>query len=369
MSSDETDEIVWKNYTNRHKRRLANKRSLTEFKKIYKKVKKDKAYHIVNHEDNQMDFFCNYSHTKNVVSLQPTDNIINVQVAAKDYESKNKEIFNKYNTSEDLEIQSGNRKNDTENVVNNRNCMDFEIASDASDEFEQNDVNFEIKQWAMDYKICLNALTSLLQILNKRTNITFPKDGRTLMKTPKTINIICMDEGFYCHFGVELAIHKIIEDRISSKIYNFTINLIVSTDGAPIGISSGKAIWPILCYKLLPKVRIIGIYYGQNKPKDSNKFLEAFVNELISYISYGFVYNGISYKIRLHALVCDAPAKAFVLKVKNHTGYNSCTKYLIHGDRIDDTICFPMENNPLLRNDEIFRNFEFMKIIRLLKPF
>lgn len=112
--------------------------------------------------------------------------------------------------------------------------------------------------------------------------------------------------------------------------------------------------------KLLPKVRIIGIYYGQNKPKDSNKFLEAFVNELISYISYGFVYNGISYKIRLHALVCDAPAKAFVLKVKNHTGYNSCTKCLIHGDRIDDTTCFPMENNhPLLRNDEIFRNFGY----------
>jgi len=110
MSSDEIDEIVWKNYTNRHKRRLANKRSLTEFKKIYKKVKEDKAYPVVNYEYNQMDFFCN-SHTKNVVSLQPTDNIINVQVPAKDYESKNKEIFNKYDTSEELEIQSGNREN------------------------------------------------------------------------------------------------------------------------------------------------------------------------------------------------------------------------------------------------------------------
>jgi len=43
---------------------------------------------------------------------------------------------------------------------------------------------FEIKQWAADNKICLNALTSLLRILNKRSNVTFPKDGRTLMKTP-----------------------------------------------------------------------------------------------------------------------------------------------------------------------------------------
>jgi len=48
------------------------------------------------------------------------------------------------------------------------------------------------------------------------------------------------------------------------------------------------------------------------------------------------VYNGTSYEIRLHALVCDDPAKVFVLKVKNHTGYDSCIKCLIHGDRIND---------------------------------
>jgi len=220
---------------------------------------------------------------------------------------------------------------------------------------------FEIKQWAADNKICLNALTSLLRILNKRSNVTFPKDGRTLMKTPRTANTTSMDKGFYCHFGVELAIHAMIKDRISSKIDDCLINLIVSTDGAPLAVSSGKVIWPIMCSdKLLPKVRIIGIYYGQSKPADSNKFLEAFVNELIPLINNGVIYNEISYDIRLHAVVCDAPAKAFILKVKNHTGYDSCTKCLIHGDRIDDTTCFPMEyNHPLLRDDEVFKNFGY----------
>jgi len=128
--------------------------------------------------------------------------------------------------------------------------------------FEQN-FKSEIKQWTINHKICLNALTSLLQILNRKTTVIFPTDARTLMTTPRKINIISMANGSYCHFGVEPAIHKIIEDRINSKIDNLKINLIVSTDGAPIGISSGKAIWSIFCSdELLPKVRVIGIFYG-----------------------------------------------------------------------------------------------------------
>lgn len=249
---------------------------------------------------------------------------------------------------------------DIENIeINNR--RDSEVASNISYELEENDFKSEITQWAVDHKICINALTSLLQILNKRSNVKFPKDGRTLMCTPRATNIISMDKGFYSHFGVEPVICKIIENRINSKIDNLIINLIVSTDGTPIGISSGKVMWPILCSdELLPKVRVIGIYYGQNKPTDSNKFLETFVNELIPMINVGYVYNGICYKIRLHALVCDAPAKAYILKVKNHTGYDSCTKCLIHGDRIEDTNCFPIEENQsLLRDNEVFRNFGY----------
>lgn len=217
-----------------------------------------------------------------------------------------------------------------------------------------------IIQWARDYKIHQNALKSLLHILNKINGITLPTDGRTFMITPRKTNVISMDEGFYCHFGVKSAIFAMIEDRIRSKLNNFTINLIVSTDGAPIGISSGTEIWPILCSdELLPKVQVIGIYYGQKKPVDSNTFLEAFVNEIIPLINIGIIYNETHYKIRLHAVICDAPAKAFILKVKNHTGYDSCSKCLIHGNHIDDTNCFPTENNYPLRNDEVFRNFDY----------
>lgn len=241
-----------------------------------------------------------------------------------------------------------------------QDITNIEVGSNTSYEHVQSDLKSDIIHWAREYKINLYALTSLLHILNKRSDVTLPTDGRMLMRTPRETNIISMDEGLYCHFGVKSAIYAMIEDRIRSTLKNFTINLIVSTDGAPIGISSGKVIWPIFCSdELLPKVRVIGIYYGQNKPVNSNTFLEAFVNEMIPLVNIGVIYNETHYKIRLHAVVCDAPAKAFILKVKNHTGYDSCSKCLIHGSRIDDTTCFPTENNYPLRDDEVFRNFGY----------
>ncbi|XP_067214594.1 anaphase-promoting complex subunit 6-like isoform X1 [Linepithema humile] len=391
-SSEETDgEIVWTDYTDRHKRRLAHKKSLNEFTKIYKKVKRNRVYNIANNNDGQIDFSCNSRTFKKKNTSQHSSN--DVQMLAEKCKLMNEEILNKYNINNESKIQSENEENDVENAVkntqdienteinnrrdsevvsntsyeleendfdienteiNNRrdseiasntsyeleendfdienteinnqrdseaasntsyeleendfdienteinNQRDSEAASNTSYELEENDFKSEITQWAADYKIHINALTSLLQILKKRSNVKLPKDGRTLMCTPRATNITSMDKGFYSHFGVEPAICKIIEDRINSKIDNLIINLIISTDGAPIGISSGKVMWPILCSdELLPKVRVIGIYYGENKPADSNKFLEAFVNELIPLINVGYVYNGICYKIRL----------------------------------------------------------------------
>jgi len=61
-------------------------------------------------------------------------------------------------------------------------------------------------------------------------------------------------------------------------------------------------------------------------------------------------------EIKLHALICDVPAKPFILGVKNHNGYYSCTKCIIEGKYIDGQICFLTEDdtNPTLRTDEDF---------------
>lgn len=57
-------------------------------------------------------------------------------------------------------------------------------------------------------------------------------------------------------------------------------------------------------------------------------------------------------------LICDAPAKSFVLAVKSHTGFFSCTKCTIRGEW---HVCFPEVNKNIpLRTDSEMANNKYM---------
>lgn len=60
--------------------------------------------------------------------------------------------------------------------------------------------------------------------------------------------------------------------------------------------------------------------------------------------------NGIQLKIEekivlktviLDAIICDSPAKAFVLKIKGHSGFFSCTRCETPGIYKKNKLCFP----------------------------
>lgn len=59
--------------------------------------------------------------------------------------------------------------------------------------------------------------------------------------------------------------------------------------------------------------------------------------------------------MKLKAVVCDAPAKSYVLQVKCHTGYYSCTKGATVGEYLDGCTCFP-QMNAALHSDQSFRS-------------
>jgi len=105
------------------------------------------------------------------------------------------------------------------------------------------------------------------------------------------------------------------------------------------------------------KVYVAVLYYGYTKPKDPNEFLKRFVSDLKPLVTAGFIDNEITIKVNLSALICDAPAKSFILSVKNHTGYFSCTKCTIRGEW-DGRICFPgiNKNIPLRTDSEMADN-------------
>ena len=221
------------------------------------------------------------------------------------------------------------------------------------DEFEKRNAELEkdskfvndIRRWAIKYihTVPHIAIDDLLHTLKVNTNTVFPKNSKALLKTPRTTEIFDMDNGQYCHYGLKSAILKFIIDLSDKNINIDRLEILVSIDGAPLATSSEKGIWIISCSEtILKNVEVVGIYHGKDKPSNCNDLLEMFCNEATNLINHGIEYNEKLYKIKLHALVCDTPAKAYVLNVKYHTGYWSCTKCTIKGNWIGN-VCFPGE--------------------------
>lgn len=102
------------------------------------------------------------------------------------------------------------------------------------------------------------------------------------------------------------------------------------------------------------KVFVIGIYYGTKKPTDPNEFIKKFVDDTKILCKDGIIINNKNIPCTIEAIICDAPAKSFILQIKGHSGYSSCTKCITEGSYINNKVCFP-EINAELRTDKDFR--------------
>lgn len=167
-------------------------------------------------------------------------------------------------------------------------------------------------------------LTALLLIIRQFTYFVLPRDARTLLQTPQYTHIReRSDGGGYHHFGLKRAIESILKNRKGNQD---SVDLIINIDGLPISKSSTAALWPIMCSDFkIKNVYLVGAYHGLKRPQDSNEYLQEFADEMSDYCENGFYYKGRKIEVHFSALVCDVPAKKLVLKVKGHTGHNSCS--------------------------------------------
>lgn len=218
-------------------------------------------------------------------------------------------------------------------------------------EDESSGLMSELRHWAIKYKICLNALADLFRIFKKYIFILsfLPKDPRTLLKTPRKSNIINLAGGLYWHCGLINIIEKLILDYNKLGLPSNNIHLILNVDGLPLARSSKVCFWPILVSDVaLKNVYMVGCYYGNDKPNNANEFLKEFIHEI------NHVNNRLTTQVTLYAIVCDAPAKSFLLFTKGHTGYSSCSKCIIHGAYEQGTVCFVEQRPSRLRTDVDF---------------
>lgn len=205
----------------------------------------------------------------------------------------------------------------------------------------ENSFRNKITTWAVAEQITHKSLNKLLQILKTHScHSDLPSDSRTLLNTPRTTVIKEVYPGYYWHNSLESGILEFL--KYKDHLINGTIELVINIDGLPISKSSGSQLWPILGSVFgFKDVFIVGIYHGNSKkPESANLFLERLVEESKHVIENGIFFNNKKISCMIKLICADAPAKSFILNVKGHTGYSSCTKCWDEGEYCERRICF-----------------------------
>lgn len=179
------------------------------------------------------------------------------------------------------------------------------------------------------------------------------------METPiSNPNIIKLDTGEFYYFGLEYALVHCLTYKMKHALKdNEKLKIGFNIDGIPLFKSSKLQLWPILGviknFAGVPPFAI-SVFCGTAKPKPLDRFLNDFIVELNQLLTYGFHSGKDHFFIEIHSFVCDAPARAFLKCIKQHTGYSSCDKCIEPGEYYKNKVVFP-NLRALKRTDESFR--------------
>jgi len=222
------------------------------------------------------------------------------------------------------------------------------------------DIKYKLRQWVIKHKISHNATNSILSIL-KCEGLNVPKDVRTLMKTP-TISqeVVTMSNGSYIHCGIKNMLVPVLKKYFNMINCVGVLKLGINVDGLPISNSSKSQLWPILlsvvnCQSVNKYVLPVGIFHGTTKPESVNEFLQPFVDDLCELLQNGLCVNNKLFNFEVGHIICDTPAKNFLLNVRAHNAYFGCSTCTQEGEYIQHRMTFPELNAPL-RTNESFRN-------------
>lgn len=185
------------------------------------------------------------------------------------------------------------------NTCNNLVLNQFLIeATHTSHLSSQNDIeenlSFQLRDWAVQYKISQAALNNLLKILIP-LHSKLPLDSRTLLKTTLYMPTQQLEKGELCYMGISQTLKQFVSRCSLSQLgRNNIINISFNIDGLPLFKSSNIQLWPILgLIKNCPKEKpfVIAIYCGTSKPSPLDIFLKDFVNELCQLLQEGFLFE------------------------------------------------------------------------------
>lgn len=222
----------------------------------------------------------------------------------------------------------------------------------------KSDIRKDLAEWALKHNCTRSTLNELLSILRQHGHSNLPADGRTLLHTPRHVDVLNRCGGQYAYFGIEKGILNILE-QYSHLLKENTISLQFNIDGVPLFKSSPDQLWPIMCSLNRGHILfLVGIFCGTAKPKPVKEYLADFLKELHKLTVDGIRVEDKVYNVSIDCFVCDAPARAFLKCVKSHTAYSACERCTVRGSW-DGRIVYNSREIFPLRKAQQFHNMEY----------
>ena len=143
-----------------------------------------------------------------------------------------------------------------------------------------------------------------------------PFCARTLISTPRYVDIQKMSSGVYLHFGLERSVHQA---PFPFRLEDLK-DLLMGSNGKSTVVSSGAQFYAIVGYfpELHSEIFETGVYHGYTKPHSANIFFQQTISEAKVLSEVGMDYGEKEILITISVLVADAPLRAWAKGVKSH---------------------------------------------------
>lgn len=329
------------------KRKLYAQASKANAKRFREAEIKDQLTEIQNIIDVSHTIYCNSSHVSPDVYIDESNNVQDDNLVVEyllvhnpqSYETEVSE-YSEHSSSDEFEVETQS---------------DIEYLRDhpEQDDVETYLLNF-LKEWAVR-DVSFQKMDKLLAGL-RVIFPSLPKSYKTILRTPRTINIKKVGQGLMWYKSIKVNLDEILTDDYLQN--NSEIIIDINVDGVQLYKSADDQFWPILgCLSGDKFPFIIGVWYGNSKPDDLEGYLLEFIKEVKGLTSNGYNFYGEKITVSIGNYILDAPARQFVKGIHNHNSAFCCEKCTVQGARYRNRQIFLHDNAPL-RTDESFKNRE-----------
>ena len=262
----------------------------------------------------------------------------------------------------DSESENNNSTLDNDNSSNQSSSFDtsFDIlSSDSKDEITEHEIpsmSQNLAKHATKHRLGRDAVNELLLILREQ-GLDLPKDSRTLLKTPRHVEVLSQEKWSYHYIGIQKALNSL------KMQFQDLIKLTVNIDGLPVFKSTNSQLSPILGSVFVSKIVFpIAFFYSDGKPENVDFYLKDFFDEVSNLASNGVLIGTKKFEFTLKVIVCHAPARSFLKCIIGHTGYYSCERCSVKGESKDHRIVFNGDcSTETARTKEEFNNFSYKR--------